>query len=99
MEGTGGICPLCTEAFDDHVAYRRHLAKVHDLRDEPGTRTTLPDAPAVPLAPALAVAVEGGRRIGKKPNLDALPDVWDPVDPDLARRVGRKPVEDTVDQP
>ncbi|MDQ1402722.1 MAG: hypothetical protein QOG03_1038 [Actinomycetota bacterium] len=85
-EETGGSCPLCGEAFDHHVSYRRHLSRVHDLQDEPGTRTTF--RPAPPPAP-----VVNGRRIGKKPNLDALPDVWDPVDPNLARRLGRPTVE------
>ena len=92
---TGGTCPLCGEAFDHHVSYRRHLSKVHDLQDEPGTRTTFRSA----LARPVSAPVEGGRRIGKKPNLEALPDVWDPVDPTLARRLGREVVEEVAEPP
>jgi hypothetical protein len=89
-EASGGSCPLCGEAFDHHVAFRRHLSKVHDLQDEPGTRTTFRPSAMAPEPPPPAT---GGRRIGKKPNLDVLPDVWDTVDPWLARRLGRPLVE------
>ena len=38
-------CPLCRDEFDDPVEYREHLAFMHDLVDDEGAETTLPEAP------------------------------------------------------
>ncbi|MEY2478961.1 MAG: hypothetical protein QOG87_4276 [Actinomycetota bacterium] len=80
-------CPLCGDAFDDPGEYRDHLAFMHDLVDDDGAETTLPEAPPEPPAPVVVPPLERVEPVPFVAPAAAHPGLTGPVAVQLDRRV------------
>jgi hypothetical protein len=83
-------CPLCADEFDDPAEFRDHLAFMHDLVDDEGAETTLPEAPPEPPAPPSPVVVGPQERVEPVPYVApavAHASLTEPVALRLDRRV------------
>ena len=85
------VCPLCKAEFHDPEDFRVHLADEHDLVDDEGTHTDLPEsAPAPPVLEAIEPPPATGSAGGPPPSF-LPPPPGAPAPPaaaTLARRSG-----------
>jgi hypothetical protein len=80
-------CPLCSDEFDDPDEFREHLAFMHDLVDDDGAETTLPEAPPEPPAPIVVGPTEPVAPVPFVPPVVAHPALTEPVALRVDRRV------------
>ena len=81
-------CPLCADEFDDPAEFKDHLAFMHDLVDDEGAETTLPEEPEpepVPPAPVVVGLTEPVVPVPFVP--PARPALTEPVAVRVDRRV------------